>query len=60
MRVFCGGTVRDELAQAACDRALRDELVRCGYRVIVIRYDRTIAESQHPEIFGAPAARRMA
>lgn len=60
VRVFCDGTVRDELAQAACDRALRDELVRCGYRVIVIRYDRTIAESQHPEIFGAPAARRMA
>jgi len=52
--VFCDGASHDELAQAARDRETREELSRRGYRVIVIRYDRSILSQldQYPEVFG--------
>ncbi len=55
--VFCDGSVHDEAAQAARDRQVRDELVRRGYRVIVVRYDQDIREvlARYPDVFGRAA-----
>jgi hypothetical protein len=52
--VFCDGAVHDEPAQAARDREVRDQLVRRGYRVIVLRYDRDLLAQlrQAPDLFG--------
>ncbi|GIW70792.1 MAG: hypothetical protein KatS3mg102_0334 [Planctomycetota bacterium] len=52
--VFCDGAVHDEPAQAVRDREVRAELVRRGYRVVVVRHDRSIEEqiAHHPTIFG--------
>ncbi|GIW42727.1 MAG: DEAD/DEAH box helicase [Candidatus Binatia bacterium] len=54
--VFCDGAVHDEPAQAARDREVREELVRRGYRVVVVRHDHSIDEqiAHYPAIFGGP------
>jgi hypothetical protein len=55
--VFCDGNVHDAPEQAAQDREIRSELVRRGYRVVVIRYDRGIEAQIAPfsTVFGAPS-----
>ena len=47
--VFCNGSVHDEPAHAAHDAETRRELTSRGYWIIVIRYDRDIAQqiSEH-------------
>lgn len=52
--IFCDGFVHDQPQQIEQDRATREGLVKRGYRVIVIRYDRDLFEHiwQHPDVFG--------
>ena len=52
--VFCDGSVHDTPDQQARDREIRTALVNLGYRVVVIRYNRTLDEqiAEHAEIFG--------
>jgi len=55
--VFCDGPVHDQPTQADRDREVRAELVRRGYRVIVVRYDHDMLNqlARYPEVFGRHA-----
>ncbi len=57
--IFCDGSVHDEPPQAERDRVLRSELRSRGFRVIAIRYDRSIDEqiAQSPDVFGHGSSR---
>lgn len=52
--VFCDGSVHDHPQQAAEDVKLRAELAECGYRTIIIRCDRDLAQqcAEHADVFG--------
>jgi acetyl esterase/lipase len=52
--VFCDGSVHDTKDNRANDEKVRDALMNNGYRVVVIRYDRNLAEQVHENesVFG--------
>jgi very-short-patch-repair endonuclease len=53
--VFVDGPHHDTPEQTAHDRRVREALEDRGYRVITIRYDKSLAEqvAQHLDVFGA-------
>ncbi|MFQ5455356.1 MAG: DEAD/DEAH box helicase [Nitrospirota bacterium] len=52
--VFCDGTPHDQPQQLKEDKRVRNDLRNLGYMVVVIRYDRPIAEQieENKDIFG--------
>lgn len=55
--IFVDGPARDQPDEAARARAVREDLADRGFRVLSIRYDRSIADqiAAYPEIFGPTA-----
>lgn len=52
--VFCDGSIHDAPEQRQEDERVRGELLAKGYRVIVVRYDRSLTEQvqEHEDVFG--------
>jgi len=52
--VFCDGSAHDSAGARENDRRVRADLRDLGYRVVVVRYDRGLAEQigEYPEVFG--------
>jgi hypothetical protein len=55
--IFVDGPARNQPGEAARARVTREDLADRGYRVIAIRYDRSIGDQilMYPEIFGTSA-----
>lgn len=56
--IFCDGSVHDEQEQHKRDEAVRNRLRAGGLRVVVIRYDRPLAEqiAENEDLFGVVRA----
>jgi very-short-patch-repair endonuclease len=52
--VFCDGSVHDETKQREEDQRVRADLLNKGYRIITIRYDRSLGEQigENQDVFG--------
>ena len=52
--VYCDGSVHDQPEKMKQDEEMRNQLMEGGFRVVVIRYDRSLEEqvNENPDVFG--------